>query len=221
MTGEPQDERASTAGPARGSTARALLLSLATLAGGATLAAIPAATVAISARLFTTDEQGWIAVAVLAATFVGQVVTAALVEAPLGSADTERRVAVPRWLTIATIVATIAVMVSPPSAVLLIVALPVMLTGLETGRQVSVAERLDLRELAASAFVGVGVLAGVTAGILDQWWALIPLAAGVAGASIARGLPVAHTPSRAHPIVRRWIIADTALVGAVIPVLNG
>lgn len=199
---------------------RSATISLVTLAGGAALAAIPAATIAIAARLFPTQQQGWIAVAVLVATFAGQLVAAAVVESRLGSAETDRRVTVPRWLAIAGVAASVLVAIIPANAVMLIIGLPVMLAALEVGRQVAIAERLDRREFGASVLVGLGALGGVAAAIVHLDWALAPLALGIAGATVLRALPVAHAPSAPHPIVRRWIVADTALTGAVIPLLN-
>lgn len=199
---------------------RSAVESLLSLAGGVSLAAVPAAVLAISSRLFTTVEQGFVAVAVLLATYVGQLASAAIVESRLGSAGTSRAVVMPRWLVIlASIVAVVAAVV-PGQIVVVVIALPVLLAALEVGRQIAIAERLDRRELVASVVVGAGAIGGVSAGMLDQTWAYAPLVLSIGIATVVRGLPVAFTASPPDPVIRRWILADTAVTGVVMPVLN-
>jgi len=195
-------------------------LSLVTLAGGVTLAVIPAATVSIAARLFSVPEQGYLAVAVLLATFAGQLGSAIVVESRLSSAGTDRRVTFPRWFGLFAVLTALVLVFVPPNALILALGLPVMLAALEVGRGVSVAERLDRREIFASIAVGSGALAGVLAGFTGARWALVPLLAGIALATLIRCLPVPHRSSRAHPHVLGWVLADTAISGAVAPLIN-
>lgn len=199
---------------------RRAALSLITLLGGVSLAVIPAATVSISSRLFTVDEQGFLAVAVLVATFAGQLTFAIVVESRLSSAATERRVVFPLWLAAISVVTAAVVAVLPPSAVVLAIGLPILIAALEVGRGVSVAERLDRREIVASIAVGSGALVGVLAGFAGQQWALVPLVVGIAVATCIRCLPVTHRASRPEPAVMGWVIADTAITGVVYPLLN-
>jgi hypothetical protein len=199
---------------------RGAALSLITLLGGVSLAVIPAATISISSRLFTVDEQGFLAVAVLVATFAGQLTFAVVVESRLSSAATERRVVFPLWLAAISVVTAIAIAVIPPNAVVLAIGLPILIAALEVGRGVSVAERLDRREIVASIAVGSGALAGVLAGFAGQTWALIPLVVGIAIATCIRCLPVTHRASRPEPAVMGWVIADTAITGVIYPLLN-
>lgn len=199
---------------------RRATLSLVTLLGGVSLAVIPASTVSISSRLFTVDEQGFLAVAVLVATFVGQLTFAVVVESRLSSAATERRVVFPLWLAAVAVVTAAVLAVIPPNALVLAIGLPILIAALEVGRGVSVAERLDRREIAASVAVGSGALVGVLAGFAAQPWALIPLVAGIAAATVIRSLPVMHRASRPEPAVMGWVIADTAITGVIYPLLN-
>lgn len=199
---------------------RGAVLSLITLLGGVSLAVIPAATVSISSRLFSVEEQGFLAVAVLVATFAGQLTFAVVVESRLSSAATERRVVFPLWLAAVSVVTAVVIAVIPPNAVVLAIGLPILIAALEVGRGVSVAERLDRREIVASVAVGLGALVGVLAGFAGQDWALIPLVAGIAIATCVRCLPVNHRASRPEPAVMGWVIADTAITGAVYPLLN-
>ncbi|MFF2273358.1 hypothetical protein ACFVTX_13840 [Agromyces sp. NPDC058136] len=195
-------------------------LSLVTLLGGVSLAVIPAATVSISSRLFTVQEQGALAVAVLVATFVGQLTFAVVVESRLSSTGTDRRVVFPMWLAAVAVATAVVIAILPPNAFALAIGLPILIAALEVGRGVSVAERLDRREVIASIAVGLGALIGVVAGFLDQPWALIPLVAGIAAATCVRCLPVAHRASRPQPAVMGWVVADTAITGALYPLLN-
>ena len=199
---------------------RGAAMSLITLLGGVSLAVIPAATVAISARQFTLDEQGAIAVAVMLATFVGQVTFAVVVESRLSSAATARRVTFPLWLAALSVLTATIVGFNPSNAIVLYVALPVLLASLEVGRGVSVAERLDTREIWASVLVGSGALAGVLVAFSGQTWGMIPLVGGITLATSVRSLPVSHQPSRPDPAVMGWVVADTSITGVIYPLLN-
>ncbi|TFD70117.1 hypothetical protein [Cryobacterium sp. Hb1] len=199
---------------------RGAAMSLITLLGGVSLAVIPAATVAISARQFTLDEQGFIAVAVMLATFVGQVTFAVVVESRLSSAATARRVTFPLWLAALSVLTAIIVGFNSSNALVLCVSLPILLASLEVGRGVSVAERLDTREIWASVLVGSGALAGVLVAFTAQTWGMLPLVAGIAAATCVRSLPVSHQPSRPDPVVMGWVVADTSITGVIYPLLN-
>lgn len=199
---------------------RSAALSLITLVGGVSLAAIPAATISISSRIFTIDEQGAIAVAVMVATFAGQLTFAAVVESRLSSAATERRVTFPLWLAALSVLTAIVLAFNFTNAVVLCIALPVLLASLEVGRGVSVAERLDVREMWAAISVGVGALAGVLAGFADAEWALLPLVLGIVVATCIRSMPVSHTASKPEPHVMGWVVTDVAITGGVYPLLN-
>ncbi|TFC90408.1 MULTISPECIES: hypothetical protein [Cryobacterium] len=199
---------------------RRATLSLITLLGGVSLAVIPAATVAISSRLFSRPEQGIIAVAVMVATFAGQLTFAVVLESRLSSAATERRVVFPLWLAGLALIAAIVIALNATNPFVLCLGLPVLIAALEVGRGVSVAERLDLREIWASVFVGLGALAGVLAAFTGRDWALIALVAGIALATLTRCLPVTHRASRPEPAVMGWVVADTAITGVIYPLLN-
>lgn len=199
---------------------RLAMMSTVTLLGGVSLAVIPAATVSISSRLFTTNEQGAIAVAVMVATFTGQLAFAIVVESRLSSAGTDRRVVFPLWLAGISIVTAIVLAFFADSALAVALALPILVAALEVGRGVSVAERLDGREIAASIAVGMGALAGVLAGFAGQSWALLPLIGGMAIATCGRCLPVQHKASRPEPAILGWVVADTAITGVVYPLLT-
>jgi hypothetical protein len=199
---------------------RRAALSFVTLVGGVSLAVIPAATVSIASRIFPLEQQGAVAVATMVATFAGQLTFAVVVESRLSSTGTERRVTFPLWLAALSVLAALAVVILPTNAFVLCGALPVLVASLEVGRGVSVAERLDLREMWAAIAVGAGALAGVLSAFSGFSWALIPLVAGIVVATVVRSLPVPHTASRPHPHVMGWVVTDVAVTGGVYPLLN-
>jgi hypothetical protein len=204
----------------RGFPIRQATLSAASLVGGISLAVIPAATLSISSHTFRVAQQGYLSVTITAATFISQLAFAALIESRLSSASTERRVTFPRWLGVLSIIASIAVAVQFDNPIIVCVALPVLLSSLEVGRGVSVAERLDAREAWAAVLVGLGALAGVGVAYLGQRWGMVPLVAGITGATLVRSLPVAHRATRPEPAMIGWVMTDVAITGIVYPVLN-
>lgn len=199
---------------------RRAAMSFVTLVGGVSLAVIPAATVSIATRVFPIEQQGAVAVASMVATFAGQLAFAVVVESRLSSAGTERRVTFPLWLAGLSILAALAVTIFPTNAAVLCVSLPVLIASLEVGRGVSVAERLDVREMWSAIAVGAGALTGVLSAFAGLEGAMIPLVGGIVVATVIRSLPVAHTASRPHPNVMGWVVTDVAVTGAVYPLLN-
>ncbi|WP_166789056.1 hypothetical protein [Cryobacterium sp. TMT1-21] len=195
-------------------------LSVVSLAGGVSLAVIPAATLAISARIFTLAETGVIAVAIMVATFVGQVTFAAVVESRLSSRAADRRVTFPVWLAVTSLAAALGVALNYRNPVVLCVALPVLVASLEVGRGVSVAERLDRREIWASASVGAGALIGVLSAFAGFDWGLIPVVAGIFAATCVRSIPVPHVASHREGAATAWVVADVGITGIVFPLLN-
>jgi hypothetical protein len=195
-------------------------LSAVSLIGGVSLAAIPAATLSISSHTFTTAQQGYVSVTITASTFISQLAFAVIIESRLGSPLTERRVVFPRWLALLSLLAAAAVVVQSANPIVLCIALPVLLSSLEVGRGVSVAERLDHREFGAAVLVGVGVLGGIAVAYLGGAWGLIPLVSGIAAATVLRSFPVSHAASRRQPGITRWVVTDVAITGIIYPALN-
>jgi len=198
---------------------RAILSSL-SLAGGVSLAVVPAATLSISAHSFQTSQQGFVSVAITASTFFSQLAFAAIVESRLGSANTARRVTFPRWLVLLTFIAGSAIILLPSNPTVISLALPVLLASLEVGRGVSVAEHLDKREIWSAMLVGAGALGGISAAYLGFDWGFVPLAMGIIGATLVRSRRVEHRASRPELIVAAWVLTDVAITGIIYPVLN-
>lgn len=195
-------------------------LSAISLIGGVSLAVIPAATLSISSHTFTTAQQGFISVVITASTFISQLAFAVVVESRLSSPLTERRVTFPPWLGAISLLAALAVVVQFTNPIVLCIALPVLLSALEVGRGVSVAEHLDHREVWAALLVGLGALGGIGVAYLGGSWGLVPLVGGVAAASVVRVLPVPHRASRRQPGITGWVVTDVAVTGIIYPALN-
>jgi hypothetical protein len=195
-------------------------LSAVSLIGGVSLAAIPAATLSISSHTFTTAQQGYVSVVITASTLISQLAFAVVVESRLSSPLTERRVTFPRWLGAISLLAALAVIVQFTSPIVLCFALPVLLSSLEVGRGVSVAEHLDHREVWAAILVGLGALGGIGVAYLGGPWGLVPLVVGVAAASVVRSLAVPHHASRRQAGVTGWVVTDVAITGIIYPALN-
>lgn len=206
--------------PPASNRVKSAALSAITLAGGVSLAVIPAATLSISSRVFTLAENGIIAVAIMVATFVGQLTFAAVVESRLSSHATERRVTFPLWLAALSLVAAAVLVLNHTNVLALCIGLPILVASLEVGRGVSVAERLDRREIWASIAVGGGALAGVLAAFSGAQWALVPLLIGIFVATAVRCFPVSHRASRPHTSAIVWVVADVGITGIVFPLIN-
>jgi hypothetical protein len=189
------------------------------LVSGASLAIVPAAVLSLSAHTFPVSEQGILALAITAATFLGQLVFGATVEARL-STDRSRTVATPPWLLVSGGVATVALALAPLSVWFAVAALPLVLGALEVGRGVSVVEERVRRETMAALAVGTGAALGVLLGILGIAGGFAVLAAGVLVAIVVRswGFPASAPPP--DPTIRRWVLLDVALTGIAAPLLN-
>ncbi len=196
------------------------VLSLTSIASGASLSAVPPAALAISAHLFTVDQQGYVAFAVTTATFLSQLVFAALIESRLSSALSRGRVALPVWILVATALAVATIAIFPTTPLALCLALPVLLSALEVGRGVAVVEHMDLREFFAALFIGAGAIAGVVGALLGQGWALVALAVGVGCATALRTLAAPRRAPAPDSATRAWVVTDAGVTGVVFPVLN-
>ena len=202
------------------SRARAAATSGVTLVSGLSLAVVPAATLSIASSVFRLDDQGVVAVVIMAATFLGQLLVGGIVEARLAAPSENRNVVMPRWLGALAIAAALVVAVLPPNVVVLALALPAMLGALDVARAVSISERLDRREWIAAIAVGIGAIVGVGAGLAGQGWAFSPLALGVALATAVRLRPVGTVATPPRPATRAWILADTGATGVIYPLMN-
>lgn len=204
----------------KASQLRSTVISLTTLAGGALLAIVPATVLVISGKLYSIQQQGYVAVAVTVALFTAQFAAATIVESRLSSQSSNRRVRHPTWLLILAIASAVAIIITGANLIAVCLGLPILLASLEVGRGVAIAERLDRRELLASISVGVGALAGVGLAFFHLPWAMTPLVVAIVLATLARTWRVEGNPGSIEGNALKWIVIDVVFIGAVFPVLN-
>jgi hypothetical protein len=202
------------------SRVRSTIVSLTTLGGGALLAIVPATVLVISGKLYSLEQQGFVALAVTAALFTAQISAAAIVESRLSSPNGSRDVRHPLWLLILAIAAVLGIAATGANIIAVCVGLPLLLASLEVGRGVAIAERLDRRELFASVAVGAGALTGIVLAFLDVSWAMTPLVVSIVAATLTRTWGVLGKAGIIERTALKWILIDVAFIGAVFPVLN-
>lgn len=202
------------------SRVRSTVASLSTLAGGGLLAVVPATVLVISGKLYSLEQQGFIAVAVTVSLFVGQLASAAIVESRLSSRESSRRVNHPKWLLILVVIAALSITISGGNVVMVCIGLPFLLASLEVGRGVSIAEQLNGRELAASIAVGLGALSGIVLAFIDEHWALTPLVLAIVIATLLRSWRLDIESGAISRKNLRWILIDVSFVGVIFPIVN-
>jgi hypothetical protein len=190
------------------------------LLSGISLSIVPPAVLSISSNTFDLPWQGTLAVAVMTATFLSQLLFAWVVESRLASHLTGRFVAVPGWLTVVGLLAASALLVFPTTPVVAAGALPFLFAALEIGRGVSVAEKYVVRETWAAVALGLGAGSGVIIALLGQPWGMALLAGGVAGAIVIRSVGAPSVSEPPQPGIRGWVVVDVGLTGVSYPVLN-
>lgn len=190
------------------------------LLSGISVSLVPPAVLSISSNTFDLPTRGAVAVAVMTATFLSQLLFAWVVESRLASHLTERFVAVPRWLTVTGLVAALVLALFPTTASVAMVALPFLFATLEIGRGVSVAEKYAAREGWAAVALALGAGSGVLVALFGQAWGLTLLAAGVAGAVLIRSVGAPTRSGPPQPGIRGWVVTDVGLTGISFPVLN-
>lgn len=200
---------------------RSALRSAGSMVGGAALAVIPATTLSIVSRVYDTQAQGIISTFVMIGTFLGQLSFAIIVESRLSTPGTARRVIFPRWFVVLGVVASVALMAGSLHPALVCVSIPIVLSALEVGRGVSVAERRDSQEIISSFAVGLGALAGLALAYTGfAAFGFIPVGAAIGFATLVRARRMDHEASPADPSIRNWVLLDTAITGVSYPVIN-
>lgn len=197
-------------------TVRTLL----TMGSGVALSILPPAALSVSGNTLDPSDQGVVAVAVLTATFVGQVATGAIVEARLASPTTMRAVATPWWLSAVGVIGAAVLFLFPTSPIAIALALPALFSALEVGRSVAISEALSARETAAGVLLGVGAGLAVWQAIVGGLPGFSILAVASALAILIRALGAPASAPPADPIVRRWVVSDVTFTGITFPVLN-
>lgn len=190
------------------------------LVSGVSLSIVPPAVLSISTHTFPVAEQGVVAVAVTAGTFLSQLNFGAVVEARLSSTRTGRFVAIPLWLSALGLLAAAAMVALPTTPVVICLTLPFLFAALEVGRGVSVAEGYPFRELGSAIVLGVGAAIGVVGALFHQPWGLAAMGVGIAGAILIRAFRAPNSAPAPDRAIRGWVLADVGLTGITYPVLN-
>lgn len=197
-----------------------IILSLGSLGGGIALAVVPAIALITATKLFGTQEQGYLAVAIMFASYIGQTATAGLIEAKLANPHRSGHLRIPSALLFMSAATVIAFVIWPTTWWVIAFGLPIIFAALESGRAAAVAERRDIREIVASIVVGgVSFLSLILAfSGCPQTYAV--LAAGVLVASLVRSYRIPRDVSKPQSHFMFWVIADVGITGAIFPLLN-
>lgn len=193
--------------------------SLSLLSGGA-LAAVPAASLSIAGQTLDTAGAGALSVALTVGLFLGQVISAWLVEARLATPGVPRAVELSRPLVVAAVAAGAVMALLPTTLPVLVVALPVLLVAMENGRAVGVIQGRHRREVVSASLLAAGALTGVLLALAGSAHGFSALAVGAVAAVAVR---VGGERSAMPPIpaaTRLWVTADVGLTGIAYPVLT-
>jgi len=195
------------------------------VAAGLALNVFPAIFIAIYARIAPIETQGFLALALAIGVYAAQLVNAFIVEGRLATPDAKGELGLPLWVVLFTAASCAPLIFGPAvasSAVLLVSSTGVM-TGLLMARSIGVVSGDWKRE-------GFGASALILASLVALWLAVQHnphcvrvLAAGALLAVASRYRPRRGLPKMGFPPdVRRsgWVTAETAVVGAVQPVIT-
>lgn len=194
------------------------------MVGGVALAAAPPSILAIGGQTLSVVEAGVLTVGITAGTFLGQLTSAILVEAPLARPDGSRRVAIPLWVSAIGVLGSIGMAIASGlggSAVwVLAVATTLVLVALETGRAVGVAEGYEAREIVSAVTLGSSLVAGLGLALLGEGGAFICVGIGAGVTLLVRAVGAPHRSDAAPLRTRLWIAGDVGITGVVFPLLN-
>lgn len=192
---------------------------------GLALNVFPAVFIAIYARIAPIEIQGMLALALAVGVYVAQLVNAFIVEGRLATPDAEDELGLPAWVVVCTAAAAALLVVGPAvttSAVLMTSCIGVM-TGLLMSRSIGVVRGQWQRE-------GLGATTLIVASLIAWWLAaqqnphcVQVLSIGALVAVLIRYRPRKGLPRGGFPpdVTRSaWVTAETAVVGAVQPVIT-
>jgi hypothetical protein len=192
---------------------------------GLALNVFPAIFIAIYARIAPIEVQGFLTLSLAVGVYVAQLVNAFVVEGRLATPDAEGELGLPGWSALLTAGACALLMIGPavaPPVVLMASSIGVM-TGLLMARSIGVVIGAWKREgFAATALIVTSLVALWMADQHNPHSVRI-LALGALLAVICRFRPGKSLPNMGFPPdIRRsgWVTAETAVVGAVQPVIT-
>ena len=199
----------------------AAMSSLAMIGAGAAVAIVPATLQAVGARLFTTDQQAGIALAIGIGVFVSAVLNAVILEARLADPLIGVKSYLPIWATASGVVGGLLLIVAPTSPAFVSVAIPLIMTGLQLGRTHAITDHRWVSELVTAAVLGVGCLTAFVVSSSAATLAVAILGVAVILAHAARAVGAPHKVSKRPSVSRAsWVGAETAVVAMMPLALN-
>lgn len=190
------------------------------LIGGATQSLLPAVILMISARLYSVDQRGFIALILAFSGFFAQICFTFFVESRLTTASTIKSISFPKTVAAAGMASGIILIVFPGSVFAAAIAIPLMLASIEVGRGVGISQRHDKREVIATFSVGVSMGIAFLLSAFEPSFAVIALGAGVLVANISRILGPHKKQGIYDKSTLKWLLLDVAATGVLYPILS-
>ncbi len=185
----------------------------------------PAVFIAVYARIAPIEEQGLLALSLAIGVYLAQLINAFFVEGALATPEADHDLSMPGWIAMFSTVAAGLLIVGAPvkHVAVLVIASTGLMSGLLVARTIGVVtDRWKQEVAAATVLIGAGVAALVLSHLGSQHCVRV-LATGTGVAILIRFWP--RTPTGRlgiPPDIRRstWVTAETAVVGAVYPVIT-
>lgn len=180
----------------------------------------PVLALAVFGRVVSAQTLGQLSIALGFGTFLGQILTAFVVEAPLASPGADGRDIRNPWFFSAFGVAAAIALAVAPIPLVIVICMPVLLAVLQVGRSVGVVELRQGRELfAAIALLVTALISLVTIGTYERLGVLVLMAGVVIAIAFRfdRGGDRFQWPQRRAAF---WVVLDALTTGATQPYLN-
>lgn len=175
---------------------------------------------AAGARALNLDNQGTLALALTVGTFLGQIVTAIVVESRLATIGNHGSARTPYWVLV-VVLAAAGTSIVVQTRETTVVAILTVLVGLTVSRASVVVNYQWQREIVASCLVVAAGLAVVSSASLFTGWAPVSfLCGGGALAVIARSAYLSERLPAPRLAPMFWVTADTAMTGVTQPLIN-
>lgn len=190
------------------------------LIGGATQSLLPAVILMISARLYSVDQRGLIALILAFSGFFAQICFTFFVESRLTTANSIKSISFPKTVATAGMASGIILIVFPGSVLAAAIAMPLMLASIEVGRGVGISQRHDKREVIATFSVGASMGIAFLLSAFEPSLAVSALGCGVLLANISRVLGPHKKQGAIEVATLKWLLLDVIATGALYPILS-
>lgn len=191
------------------------------IGAGAAVAIVPATIQAIAARMFSTDEQAMIALALGFGVLVSAVVAAMSLESRLADPDIEVKTYIPYWALAAGVSGGLILIAMPGSALATALALPLIMTGLQIGRTHAIAAHRWRTETAAASILALGSGLAFWLSVMGSQWSMVTLGVSIVLTQCARSVGTVHRVRERVSLSRAlWVGAETAVVASAPLLVN-